>query len=458
MGVVCTQKKPKIILVPYPAQGHVTPMLNLASAFLSHGFEPIIVTPNFIHHRIVSNTNPDDHDLKFMSITDGLDEEGPRDFFAIEYAMENVMPMHLESLIHEVEDEDDGRVAFMVIDLLASWAIQVANRCGIKAAGFWPVFEAAYRLITAIPDMVDSELISDTGCPLHQGTVFSLPNQPMLSTEDLPWLIGSQASREARFKFWTRTLQRSKAFRWVLVNSFPQQFDDHIFPAETPIVSPVAPLTKPSLIVKNPTFWKEDRSCLDWLDMQKPNSVLYISFGSWVSPIGDSKIRTLALTLENLKQPFVWVLANSWRQGLPNGYLERVSELGKVVSWAPQVQVLQHKAVGLYLTHCGWNSTVEAIQCQKKLLCYPIAGDQFLNCKYIVKVWEIGVRVNGFGKKEVEEAVKKVKEDGEMKERLTRVYQRALGEESSSRALANLKAFLLDSAKSSNQQFHLQRC
>lgn len=284
----------------------------------------------------------------------------------------------------------------------------------------------------------------------------------MLSTEDLPWLIGSQASREARFKFWTRTLQRSKAFRWVLVNSFPQQFihDHHIFPPENPIVSPVAPFTKPSSTAKIPSFWKEDSSCLDWLDNQNPNSVLYISFGSWVSPIGDSKIRSLALTLEALNQPFVWVLPNSWRQGLPIGYLERVSEteLGKVVLWAPQQQVLQHKAVGLYLTHCGWNSTVEAIQCRKRLLCYPIAGDQFLNCKYIVEVWKIGVRVNGFGKNDVEEALKEVKEDGEMKGRLMRVYQMAMGEESCSRALANLKAFLLDSTKS-NQQFTFpQRC
>ncbi|XWS47454.1 hypothetical protein CRYUN_Cryun14cG0153300 [Craigia yunnanensis] len=419
MGAKCALNKPKIILVPYPAQGHVTPILNLGSAFLSHGFQPIIVTPKFIHHRIVSNMDPD-HEVRFMSIPDGLDEEGPHDFFAIEKAMENIMPIHLEGLIHKVdEEEENGRVASM---------------------------EATYRLITAIPDIVQSDLISETGCPQHQCTVFSLPSQPMLSTEDLPWLIGTQASRKARFEFWTRTLERSRTLRWLLVNSFPQEFidDDHSSPAENPIVFPVGPLSKPSLTVKNPSFWEEDISCLDLLDKQKPSSVLYISFGSWVSPIGDSKIKSLALTLEALRRPFVWVLAYSWRQGLPDGYLERVSKQGKVVSWAPQLQVLRHKAVGLYLTHCGWNSTMEAIQCQKRLLCYPVAGDQFVNCKYIVKVWKIGVKINGFGQKDVEEALRKVTEDSEMEERLMTLYQRSMGKEASSGVVANLKAFLLD--------------
>ncbi|OMP11580.1 UDP-glucuronosyl/UDP-glucosyltransferase [Corchorus capsularis] len=167
MGAKCTlkAKKPKIILVPYPAQGHVTPMLKLGSALLSHGFEPIVVTPEFIHHRIAANMDPID-EIRFMSIPDGLEQEGPHDFFAIEKAMENIMPTHLEGLIHKVDEEEegeDGRVVCMVIDLLASWAIEVANRCRIPAAGFWTAMQATYRLIAAIPEMVHSGLISKTG-------------------------------------------------------------------------------------------------------------------------------------------------------------------------------------------------------------------------------------------------------------------------------------------------------
>jgi UDP:flavonoid glycosyltransferase YjiC (YdhE family) len=153
-------KRPKIIMVPYPAQGHVTPMLKLASAFHSHGFEIIMITPEHIHRQIVSRVEPKDQ-IMCLPIPDGLDRDTPRDFFAIEMAMENNMPAVLEAMVDKL-DEDDG-VVCMVVDLLASWAIQVANRCRVPAAGFWPAMLATYRLIAAIPDMVRTGLIYDTG-------------------------------------------------------------------------------------------------------------------------------------------------------------------------------------------------------------------------------------------------------------------------------------------------------
>ena len=85
----------------------------------------------------------------------------------------------------------------------------------------------------------------------------------------------------------------------------------------------------------------------------------------------------------------------SWRTGLPNGFADRVAGRGKLVDWAPQQDVLRHAAVGCYLTHCGWNSTLEAIQHGVRLLCYPVSGDQFINCAYITGVWRIGLRFGG---------------------------------------------------------------
>lgn len=164
MGVQCIAKKPKILLLPYPAQGHVNPMLKLGLALLAHGLQPIIVTPEFLHRRIVANMDLNDDQVRFMSIPDGFSgEEGPYDFFAIEKSMENIMPNHLETLLHELDEDDDGTVVCMVVDLLASWAIQVAARCGIPAAGFWPAMQATYRLITAIPELIHADLISETG-------------------------------------------------------------------------------------------------------------------------------------------------------------------------------------------------------------------------------------------------------------------------------------------------------
>jgi hypothetical protein len=154
----CT--RPKIILVPYPAQGHVTPMLKLAAAFNNRGFDTIMITPEYIHHQIVSYIEPKDQIL-CMPIPDGLDKDTPRDFFAIEMAMEKNMPVHLEGMVHKLDE--DGEVVCVVVDLLASWAIEVANRCRVPVAGFWPAMLATYQMIAAIPDMVRTGLISDTG-------------------------------------------------------------------------------------------------------------------------------------------------------------------------------------------------------------------------------------------------------------------------------------------------------
>ncbi|KAJ0089034.1 hypothetical protein Patl1_33280 [Pistacia atlantica] len=452
----CKEKKLKVILVPYPAQGHVTPMLKLASAILNDGLikEAVLVTPEFIHNRVISSIDSKNK-IRCMSIPDGLEKDAPRDFFAIENAMENFMPAHLEKLIGNIVDEDDdGRVVCVVVDLVASWAIQVADRCGLPVAGFWPAMLATYCLIAAIPDMVQAGYIcDDTGCPQVQEKAHLLPNQPMLSTEDLPWLIGTPSARKSRFKFWTRTLDRLRKLRWLLVNSFPEEYIDikkqyqlngsH----QQPLVYLVGPLSHHA-ITKNPSFWEEDMSCIEWLDKQKPNSVVYISFGSWVSPIGEAKVKSLAMALEASGLNFIWVLGLAWQEGLPNGFLERTTKSlkGKVVSWAPQMKVLRHEAVGCYLTHCGWNSTMEAIECRKRLLCWPVAGDQFVNCAYIVKIWKIGVKINGFGRKDIEEGLKRVmmEENVEMNNRLMKLHKRTMEEDARSRVMANLIAFVDD--------------
>lgn len=149
---------PKVIMVPYPAQGHVTPMLNLAMALTRLGLSPVVVTPEFIHHTIAQKTH-----VTCMSIPDGLDDDVPRDFFAIEFAMENNMPVHLERLVRELNSDDDGGVAFMIVDLLASWALKVGDDCGIPVVGYWPVMLAAYQLIASIPDLLSLGVISETG-------------------------------------------------------------------------------------------------------------------------------------------------------------------------------------------------------------------------------------------------------------------------------------------------------
>ena len=109
----------------------------------------------------------------------------------------------------------------------------------------------------------------------------------------------------------------------------------------------------------------------------------------------------------------------SWRTGLPNGFADRVAGRGKLVDWASQQDVLRHAAVGCYLAHCSWNSTLEAIQHGVRLLCYPVSGDQFINCAYITGVWRIGLRLDGgMSRDDVGAGIGRVMDDGDEGRRL----------------------------------------
>ncbi|KAF8704069.1 hypothetical protein HU200_031555 [Digitaria exilis] len=304
-----------------------------------------------------------------------------------------------------------------------------------------------------------------------------LPPQVKLRAGELPWLVGDSATQRSRFAFWLQTLHRARDFRWVLVNSFPDENaaddDAHRLVAiarHGPHVLPIAPALLPGGDLataertkqqqgpcgdKNPSMWRADSTCIAWLDAQRAGSVVYVSFGSWVGSIGPDKVRELALGLEATGRPFLWALKRdpSWRAGLPDGFAARVAGRGKVVDWAPQEDVLRHGAVGCYLTHCGWNSTMEAVRHGVPLLCYPVAGDQFINCAYITGPWGIGLRLGAaMGREDVRGGIGRVMGDDEdgggegrrLREKVRALRERVVAAEARRAADRNVRSFVDD--------------
>ncbi|KAF3773974.1 UDP-glycosyltransferase [Nymphaea thermarum] len=468
-----TQGRPKVALVPYPAQGHVTPMVQLASALNRLGFQPVLINPQFIHSQLscTAVSEDDGNGVMFMSIPDGLDDDQPRDFFAISHFMENIMPLHLDQLLRRFDSRAEG-LAFVVVDLLASCAISVAERCRIPVVGFWPAMYATYSIVKAIPDFIHKGLISaidvhevggatrrtysvfhqffvHAGSPLTDETVAFLPSLPGLNPTHFPWLVGNATSRLFRFKFWLATLKRSASLKWILFNSFPEENQRRQQPSLSiaePVVSPepclfhVGPLTRH--IEHNPSMWEEDDSCTVWLAKQVSGSVIYVSFGSWVGLSLQQHIVELAMALEASERPFLWVLRTAWQAKLPTGFLERVGRRGKVVDWAPQREVLESKAVGCFLTHCGWNSTVEAIIAGKPLLCWPVSGDQFVNCEFIVNVWKVGIQLEGEEREDIRKGLAmKMSHWQELKKNMWALRKRVFGIDGELTAMKNLISF-----------------
>ncbi|MCO5551669.1 hypothetical protein L7F22_005173 [Adiantum nelumboides] len=100
--------------------------------------------------------------------------------------------------------------------------------------------------------------------------------------------------------------------------------------------------------------------------LQAESFVVYIAFGS-IATLSVEEIQELAMGLEACGSPFLWVIREDsatmegLSQLLPKGFAERTHGKGMIISWAPQLKVLGHKAVGGFLSHCGWNSTVESL-------------------------------------------------------------------------------------------------
>ncbi|XP_028084666.1 anthocyanidin 3-O-glucosyltransferase 7-like [Camellia sinensis] len=150
----------------------------------------------------------------------------------------------------------------------------------------------------------------------------------------------------------------------------------------------------PSILSSPAPSDSDETGCLLWLDNQKPASVAYISFGTITTP-PPNEVLALAETLVSSEVPFLWSLRDHSRHLFPKGFVENTVAFGKVVSWAPQLQVLAHPSVGVFVTHCGWNSILESITGGVPMICRPFFGDQTLNSRMVQDTWRIGVRVEG---------------------------------------------------------------
>ncbi|XP_057963855.1 UDP-glycosyltransferase 89A2-like [Malania oleifera] len=184
---------------------------------------------------------------------------------------------------------------------------------------------------------------------------------------------------------------------------------------------------------------------IQWLDSKPRGSVLYVSFGSEVGPTLE-EYSQLAAALESSRWPFIWVIQpGSGTPGppktllggeagpgcpeavegyYPHGLESRVGKRGLIIhGWAPQLLILSHPSTGGFLSHCGWNSTVEAIGRGVPFLAWPIRGDQYFDAKLVVCHLKVGHMVSDGDLSEMVEAedigrgIERVMVDEEMKKR-----------------------------------------
>ncbi|PPD96893.1 hypothetical protein GOBAR_DD06094 [Gossypium barbadense] len=381
------QKSSHVVLVMVSFQGHITPMLQLASILHSKGFSITIVHTEF------NSPNPSNHpEFTFISIPDKLteshfsDKDTASSVWNLNKNCAAPLQQCLEKILHSLH-----HIAAVIYDTLMYSAQTITEDLGLL------------------------------GIVLRTDFVYEIksPELQALQLKRLRALLSQNATKamtEVRVAF-ANVLKRSSA---IIVNSM--EFLElealskvkQYFPA--PIIT-IGPLHKFAPAICS-SLLTEDDKCISWLNKQAPKSVIYVSFGS-IANIDKQELIEIAWGLSNMKQPFLWVVrpgmvrGSEWIESLPNGFEESVGERGCIVKWAPQKEVLAHAAVGGFWTHCGWNSTIESICEGVPMLCRPFFGDQHLNTSSICNVWKIGLELQNLERGNIERTIKRLMVDME---------------------------------------------
>ena len=138
------------------------------------------------------------------------------------------------------------------------------------------------------------------------------------------------------------------------------------------------------------SLWKEETECLQWLETKEPYSVVYVNFGS-IAVMSPQHLVEFGMGLANSKHHFLWIIRPDLVVGesaiLPPEFVNETKGRGLIASWRPQEEVLNHSSIGGFLTHSGWNSTIESLSSGVPMLCWPYFGDQPTNCRYTCEEW-----------------------------------------------------------------------
>ncbi|CAN6297729.1 unnamed protein product [Urochloa humidicola] len=443
--------KAHILVLPMPGQGHVTPLMELSHRLVEHGFEVTFVNTEAHHALVVGALQAAGGTsalagIHLASVPDGVEDGVDRlkDISKLSDAYTRNMPGNLERLVAEMEAAGRPKVKWLISDVFAWWSFDVAKRLGIRVASLFPASAACLAISLKIPKLTEEGLINSKGWPEREETFKLAPGFPPLHTSDLPWNnVGAAEGQPIIFELFSRTDRLSNLSEMVVCNSFPEAEAGAL--KLLPNVLPIGPLFSDGEFRKPVgQFLPEDTRCLRWLDAQPDASVVYVAFGSFTI-FDPCQFEELALGLELTGRPFLWVVRPDFTTGeLSKAWFDefqaRVAGKGMLVSWCPQQQVLAHRAVACFVSHCGWNSTMEGVRSGVPFLCWPYFAEQFIDRNYVTDVWRTGLAVshNADGivtKEELRSKVEQVVDDAEIRERarlLKDAAWRSVGEGGSS--------------------------
>ena len=233
-----------------------------------------------------------------------------------------------------------------------------------------------------------------------------IPGLNGVRLKDLPTFIRTTDPNDTMFNYNLLSVNNALKAKSIILNTFEDLEKEVLDSIKTkfPPVYTIGPLwmlqqqlSEAKLDSIDLNLWKEDTRCLDWLDKRERGSVVYVNYGSLVT-LTPSQLSEFAWGLANSKCPFLWVIRSnlvvSEAEIISKDFMEEISGRGLLSGWCPQEKVLQHPAIGCFLTHCGWNSILESICEGVPMICWPFFAEQQTNCFFSCGKWGLGVEID----------------------------------------------------------------
>ncbi|XP_010260710.1 PREDICTED: anthocyanidin 3-O-glucosyltransferase 2-like [Nelumbo nucifera] len=409
-------EKTEVVFVPIYGVGHLFSSVELAKRLI-HRDDRLSITvlcmrpPSFYgvdpYVESLAASNPSIRFIGLPQVDPPSPEvyNGPEGFISL--FVESYKP-HVRHALTQLMSPGSGahtvRVAGMVIDLFCTSMIDVANEFGIPSYLFFTSGAGLLGLMLHLPTL-DTQI--PTGTELKDAeTELKFPNfvnpVPPFSLPKPLW-----NRKEHGYTWFVYHGRRFKEVKGIIINTFAE-FESHavnsLSDGQTPAIYPVGPLVQleglsHSLSDHTRTQYSE---IMKWLDDQPPSSVVLLCFGS-MGGFDEAQVKEIAIGLERSGYRFLWSLRqarvgmpmpNAYpnpKEVLPDGFLERTEGRGFICGWVPQVKVLAHPAIGGFVSHCGWNSTLESLWYGVPLATWPLYAEQHLNAFQLVK--ELGLAV-----------------------------------------------------------------
>ncbi|KAJ6830356.1 putative UDP-glycosyltransferase 88B1 [Iris pallida] len=439
-------KPTTVVLYPSPGMGHLVSMFELAKLLDSHGLSVtvIIVEPHyntgstaaFIARSSASNPSVS---FRVLPRPDSLPHNPSRHHEAHAFDLLRLSNPELRRFLLE------SPPSALVLDYFCGYALDVSAELRIPAYYFFTSGAGVLSVFLHFPDLHSRTTASfrEMGSnPLHFPGIPPIPADhmpvPMLDRDD-PVYEG--------FLYFSKRLKEAGRYSTSSTRSRTSSRG----PSRPFRTGPSLQTTSVSARSSSPTTGRaaEEGPSLAWLDAQPKKSVVFLCFGS-IGLFSSEQLKEMAVGLERSGQRFLWVVRSppsgdpdklleappepDLERILPEGFLERTKGRGLVVkSWAPQAEVLEHGSVGGFVTHCGWNSTLEAIVNGVPMVAWPMYAEQWMNKVFLVEEMKLAVPMEGYdsdivGAEEVERKVRWLMESEggvELRARTERAKERA---------------------------------